>query len=717
MAKLRKRPKSRSELPKSTKSNVRKTDSAGPLALPVVEEQPALNARQVHQATNHQRDRSDGEVRNVVQGRERTYDPRAVLTRANSPAAPLTKMEQPTVTTAQRRPSPLRISQQIPTEFDAVDAGPSNSRPENRRVGCGPSCQKCGRPRKQSSPGASSDELMRASPTNWPLPGPGDEVLPSTAERATEKATTREPQSEPEVLPSNQQRSKRRKYFSLPSKSNPSFKGPTELAASKGKKVEPPTNQEPKKDNARPVSAPSPIKSAFKGPADVEPPKLQPTPAIHVHFASDDHLGRFAAEIRPAADTTSSPHQQVSTSLTAAPARKVPEQHDAQPTTQPPVDTSQQATQPHLEAMEATQPTFRPNSAVLYEWPLITTLVNQPNENPGPRRPTLSNAQSRSSLSISKRQSCRTSRPYHNPHIHAPIPGRTSSRHKALLQQSRKVSYIADQASNSSLDSVSISILGMLQGFPGGELAAIAKTETTPQPLLERPSLSRLQTYPPDGGTERIILNKDAPDEEITQDLYSPSEYGSEEDNADDDGDDDDQPMPVAPPQSDFSLASYAIGDDKKLNLRPNSTVTQTSFSIGDDKNLPLAIASTPPELTPAPAPRALLLTPSPLASPSPSISPPSSHPAQSSISSSPPAPTPASAAPDSEGMIPVSRLSVADLPEVAGDSNGNLDEDDIDPDWFSWGALPGSYGGAGMWAGPSPGLGGGGPAELGAAA
>ena len=706
MAKLRKRPKSRSELPKSTKSNVRKTDSAGPPVLPIIEEQRATNAQQVQQATNHQRRRSDDEVRKVVQGRERTYDPRSVLTRANSPTAPLVKMEQPTLTTAQRRPSPLRISHRISTEFEAADAGPSNSEPEYRRVKCGPSCQKCGRPRKQSSPGASSDEISRASPTNWPLPGSGNGVLPSTAERATEKATMREPQSEPEVLPSNQQRSKRRKYFSLPSKSKPSFKGPTELAANKGNKIEPPTNQEPGKDKTRPVSEPSPTKSTFRGPANVGAPKLQPNPAIHVHFASDDHLGRFAAEIKPAADTTSSPHQQVPTSLTPAPALKLPGQDDPQPTTQLPVDTSHQVI----------QPSFRPNSAVLYEWPLITTLVNQPNENPGPRRPTLTNAQSRSSLSISKRPSYRTSRPNHNPHIHAPVPGRASSRHKALLQQSRKVSDVVDQASDSSLDSVSISVLGMLQGFPGGELAATAKTETTPPPLSERPSLSRLQISPPDGETERIILNKDASDEEIIQDPYSPSEYGSEEDNADDD--DDDQPMPVTPPQSDFSLASYAIGDDKKSNPRPNSTVTQTSFSIGDDRHLHLATASTPPELAPAPAPRALSLTPSPLASPSPTISLPSSHPAQSLISSSPPAPTAASAAaPDSEGMIPVSRLSVADLPELAGDSHGNLDEDDIDPDWFSWGALPGNYGSAGMWAGPSSGLGGREPAELGATA
>jgi hypothetical protein len=51
--------------------------------------------------------------------------------------------------------------------------------------------------------------------------------------------------------------------------------------------------------------------------------------------------------------------------------------------------------------------------------------------------------------------------------------------------------------------------------------------------------------------------------------------------------------------------------------------------------------------------------------------------------------------------MIPVWGLSIVDLSEVTPSGSENMDyeddDDDVDRDWFSWGALPGSYGGAGM--------------------
>jgi hypothetical protein len=244
---------------------------------------------------------------------------------------------------------------------------------------------------------------------------------------------------------------------------------------------------------------------------------------------------------------------------------------------------------------------------------------------------------------------------------------------------------------------MSIQILDMLQGFPGGELAASAKTQTETKPLSERPSLLRLQTYPPDVRTENFKLNIDPPDEEVNGELYSPSEYGSEDE-------DDELPLPITPPQSDFSLASYSIGDDKKLNMRPISTLTQTSFSIGDDKHLPLKKASN----------TELVSAPSSVES-SPGLATAESPPSTPSTSLPPALPLTLTPSPDSEGMIYVSRLSVVDLPEVISSGSGSVDEE-IDPDWFSWGALPGSYGGAGMWSGaPSPGLesGRGGPAEL----
>src|SRR5207245_224141 len=90
-------------------------------------------------------------------------------------------------------------------------------------------------------------------------------------------------------------------------------------------------------------------------------------------------------------------------------------------------------------------------------------------------------------------------------------------------------------------------------------------------------------------------------------------------------------------------------------------------------------------------------------------VSPPTSSPPQEPASlqplalmsrQSPPAPV----SRDSEGMIPVSGLSIVDLPAVTPSGSENMDyedyeddDDDVDRDWFSWGALPGSYGGAGM--------------------
>jgi hypothetical protein len=66
--------------------------------------------------------------------------------------------------------------------------------------------------------------------------------------------------------------------------------------------------------------------------------------------------------------------------------------------------------------------------------------------------------------------------------------------------------------------------------------------------------------------------------------------------------------------------------------------------------------------------------------------------------------------------MIPVNpRLSMPDLPEVIS-SRLEEDEEDMDPDWLSWGALPGSYGSAGMSGTLSPALANGGPVELGVA-
>jgi hypothetical protein len=707
MAKLRKLPKSHPESPRSSKSDVRTTDWTGPAVLPVITEQSAFATQRLRNAPNQERRQADSPIRGVFQGRERVDASRADWTKANSPNSQPVKMEPRTVTSTQRRPSPLRISQEVLAESEIVVAGPSQPQSEYRREKCGPSCQKCGRPRK---PDTSIDKIIPAPHASWPLPGPGDETVPGPSENAIEKATP---------VPSNDQPSKRRKYFSLPTKSKPSFKGPTELVSVKAKAVEPTNNTGPSEERPRPVSEPSPTKSSFKGPVGVECPKPQPKPAAHVHFATDEHLGRFAGIIR-APETTTSGRLQALRSLTPGPASNARSQHHGNAVSKPPTSRPQRVPQSHPPSLTAAQPTVRANSAILYEWPLVTTLVNRPTSNPSIRHPTLASATSRSSLSISRRPSRRNSRPYNNQHIHAPTPiQRTSSRHKTLVQQSRKVSYIMEHASDSSPDSMSIQILDMLQGFPGGELAATAKTLPDTERLSERPSLLRLQTYPPDARIDTFKLNTDAPAEERKSGLYSPSEYGSE-----DEDDDDDQP--VTPPQSDFSLASYSIGDDKKTNLRPDSTLTQRSFLIGDDKKFPLKKASDF-ELAPASAPPSGPSSTSDESEPVTAESPPSAPSTSLPLSAQPltltltPSPSPV---PDSEGMIPVdARLSVVDLPEAVSSAPGSVnevDEEDIDPDWCSWGALPGSYGSAGMWSGaPSPGLEygyGGGPAELGVA-
>ena len=667
MAKLRKQPKSPSGSPISSKPKVRKIFSSGSSVLPVA-------SQTLHDGTNHEQRRSDNAVRDKSQKREQTNISPPDWTKPNLPTSPWVRTEQPVVTKAQRRPSPLRISQGVAPVPEIVVAGPSQPEPAFRRGQCGPSCQKCGRPRKPRSPDESNDEITRTPAVNWPLPGPGNEPMPSTSEDAPGKGV------EPEGPLPEPARSRRRKYFSLPSKPKPSFKGPMELASIKGKAVERPTYQEPSVEKVRPVSAPSPIKS----------PNLQPRGAPHVHFATDDHLGRFAANIR-APVATSSSHVQVPMPLTTGPAPKIHNQDHEKRVSKPPTR------KPHPQPLKAAQPTLRPNSPVFYEWPLITTLVNQPSSNPNQRPPTVTNAPARSALSISKRPSRRNTRPYSNPHTHAPTPSRsTSHRRKSLLRQSRKVSYIVDHPATNSHDSISIQILDMLQGFPGGELAATAKT------ISERPSLLRLQIYPLDTAIQTMALSVGAPDEEIDGDVYSQSRDGSENDD-DDDDDDDDLSMPSTPTESPLSPASFSAGDDKALVLRPASTTTHTSFSVGDDRifnvrtytNSELGLPSEP---STSDSERDVTAVSPP--DPSPSREPASPQPLVLTPRPSPPAPV----SRDSEGMIPVLRLSI-DLPEVTPSGSENMDDDDdddddddIDPDWLNWGALPGSYGGAGMW-------------------
>jgi hypothetical protein len=256
---------------------------------------------------------------------------------------------------------------------------------------------------------------------------------------------------------------------------------------------------------------------------------------------------------------------------------------------------------------------------------------------------------------------------------------------------------------------MSIQILDMLQGFPGGELAA------TTQNISERPSLLRLQTYPLDTTIQTMAVSVGAPDEDIAADEYSQSSYSSEDDDSDsDDDDDDDLSMPATPPKLHFPFASFSTGDDKTLNPRSVSTVTRTSFTAGDDRifnvktytNSELGLPSEP---STSDSERDTTVVSLP--GPSPPQEPASPQPLALAPKPSPPAPV----SRDSEGMIPVWGLNIADLPEVTPGGSENMDyyygddddDGDIDPDWFSWGALPGSYGGAGMWSRGS------GPAEL----
>src|SRR5947207_1366332 len=145
-------------------------------------------------------------------------------------------------------------------------------------------------------------------------------------------------QTEPAAIPSNDQPAKRRKYFSLPTKSKPSFKGPTELASVKAQAVEPSAKKQ------RPVSAPSPAGKLFKAPPDTDPPNPRPKATPRVHFATDENLARFAGTVK--AQDASSERIQALRALASGPttkarshvadnARPTPQKRKPQPVPQP----------------------------------------------------------------------------------------------------------------------------------------------------------------------------------------------------------------------------------------------------------------------------------------------------------------------------------------------------------------------------------------------
>jgi hypothetical protein len=698
MAKLRKQPKSRLESPRSSNPNVRKTDLTGSSVLPVA-------SQALYDHTNHEQHHSDDAVRNESPNRKQTNFSRPNETKPNLPTSPWVMAQQPGVTRVQRKPSPLRISHEVTPEPEIVVAGPSRREPAYRGGKCGPSCQKCGKPRKPRSPDESNNGITRTSEVNWPLPGPGNEPMPNASDDVPERGVEREgPSPEPAPVPSSDQRRKRRKYFSLPSKPKPSFKGPTELASIKGKAVERLTYQEPDVGKkVRPVSAPSPVNSYFKGAVAGESPNPQPKGALRVHFATDDRFGRFPANARKPVATSSS-HVQALMPLPAGPAPKHQNHDLGKRVSKLPTRKPLQAAQPRPQSLQVSQPTLGPNPAIFYEWPLVTTLINQPHSHPHRRHSTVTDHPARSTLSISKRPSRRTTRPYSSQYTHSPLPTpSTPCRRKSLLRQSRQISYIVDHPTTNSRDSMSIQILDILQSFPGGELA------TTTTTISERPSLLQLQTYPLDTAIQTVALSVGTPDEEI--DGYSQSSYDSENDDSDD-SDDDDLSMPATPPKPHFPLASFSAVNDKALNFRSASTVTHTSFTVGDDrifnvKTYTNSELGLPSEASTSDSEREATVVSLPDSSPP--HDPASPQPLALAPRPSPPPPV----SRDSEGMIPVEGRSIVELPEVthSGSGSENMDydndDDDVDPDWFSWGALPGSYGGVGMWSRGS------GPAEL----
>src|SRR2546421_10058089 len=115
MAKLRKKQqRARRASTRSSRSEGRTTDSAGPRALPVTHEQSAFDTQRLRYATDHDRPRPD--------------DAAPIDSSTAAPAMSKSATLQLPKTEVPRKPSPLRMSQQAAAEADMEAAGPSVQR-------------------------------------------------------------------------------------------------------------------------------------------------------------------------------------------------------------------------------------------------------------------------------------------------------------------------------------------------------------------------------------------------------------------------------------------------------------------------------------------------------------------------------------------------------------------------------------------------------------
>ncbi len=665
MAKLQKRPSNRPQSNKSTKSKWRKSD---PTAVPVVNEQSAHGTPSEHASPNNGKQRSGNEVIDLHQESEALRVSRPAVKKPYQFIPQPARAEQDFPPGDQLATSRPPSSRQAYEATEPVVAGPSEHRSASQPRKCGPACQKCGRPRRSRSPNDAVDEIRPARHAEWPLPQTGAESLSNIPQTAPEKPSASGSENvAPYVVPDQVVPTRRRKYFSLPIASKKTtFKGPLELGTVKGKDVEPvqPSIYRESREYVRPytetrekprsTSTPPPKKSSFAGPVDIISPRPLGKNAAHVRFATDDALGQFAPAFKstesqilptvpkPAPSEVSrlesakpfTPHPRMSTE--GLPKRPPQDQIPEMPKNPTSVLPTLARTQPErlskeqhpenprlpLSVLTASAAPQRPpkepissksNPPNSYEWPLITTLINQPTPRSS-RSPTPTHSVK------SGRVSRKASRK--NNSLNTPMR-RLSSRKSSRTQP--------DRSSYSTGDDLTLPVARInTANSASGGVVNIHSTATAPTEDRHGPSLPPLQP----GAAPRIAIYR--PDE------YSPSDYGSVDDNLNN--------VPITPPSDAAQNATSVWVDD----LRPFSSSV---------------IASLLPGL-----------------------------PSQSSLQKT-----------DSAVELPGTSVvsdGGNDLPELADEAE--------DEDWMSWGALPGSYGGAGMWTGSTSDMGLG-PVELGA--
>lgn len=607
MARLQKKRRNHIEQSKPAEAD---GPNVGPSSAPAVIMPTAYDAQSLHIATNHERHRSDHEIQKLSEecdqldaARPEVNDQRSFTSKSARGQRSMPPVPQPTASAP--RDGRARSDRPAPE-----DAGPSEPRFAAQPRKCGPACQKCGRPRKTSSPNAVKYETKNIPLLGGSYSSEGAAVPANGPQAVSEIPLTRQPEeTTSKLVPDRAARSKRkRKYFSLPGTAKKSsFKGPLEFASAKGKEVEAvrylesPTKIQPFtefRERTRPASTPAPAlrSTSLNDPVEMKSATVQGKLVSHVHFATDGGLGRFAPNIEPKKP------QLPTRSIEPSKRENLQLGQAKRHANGPPVAAERLPRRLLREQfVDGANP---PNS---YEWPLVTTLINLPLQ-----------ASHQDPIPVQSTQAKRGTKEATGTNTNVVHPTRKSPPKTSSQDRSRLHSNNSDHAPAINGDDISVITPGASDHAGNGAGSAGG-----------RPRLARLRSEP----LARVW--------EDQQDEYSPSDYGSVDDHT--------SKLPVTPP-SDLARNETSVWLD---DLKPFSS------SI---------IASLLPGL-PAQAGRK-------------------------------------------------KKVDAADLPAPRAVGNmcelSEFGEEKEDEDWSSWGALPGSYGGAGMWLGdtaePSPD-----PVELGA--